>query len=192
MERIGIVPLPTTPRSGDYPYAALCVTVHAPVPFGDVLFINPKTNWELHLEKEREQQVVAIARLVEELGDPSGFPAVVAADFDASPDNASIRFMTGKQSIDGYSTHFLDAWDIAGDGTAGYTWTSDNPFNKPIVDRYIGGNTHRRRIDYIFVGSPFSFAKPIQVESCKVVLDKPCDGIYASGHFGVFAEISCA
>ena len=190
MERVALVPLPATPRSGNYPVAVLCDTVHAPEPLGDFLFVNPKPNWQLHLEKEREQQVVAIARLVEEYGDPDGLPPIVAADFDASPDNASIRFMTGKQSLDGCSTHFLDAWDIAGDSTAGYTWTSDNPFNQPIIDRYIGGNTHRRRIDYIFVGSPFLFAKPVQIKNCKVVLDKPINGIYASGHFGVYAEIS--
>ena len=192
MQRVGLVHLPTTARSGDYPVAALCETIHAPEPFGDFLFVNPKTNWQLHLEKEREQQVVAIAKLVEEYGDPDGFPGIVAADFDASPDHTSIRFMTGRQSLDSYSTHFLDVWDIAGDGTAGYTWTSDNPFNRSIIDRYVGGNTHRRRIDYICVGSPFLFAKRAQIKSCKVVLDKPVNGIYASGHFGVYAEITCA
>lgn len=191
MERTALAALPTTPRAGNYRVAMLCELIHAPDPFGDFLFVNPKTSWQLHLEREREQQVVAIAKLVAKRGDPDGFPAIVAADFDASPDNASIRFLTGRQSLDGHSTHFLDAWELAGDGGAGYTWTSDNPFNRPIIDRYLGGNTHRRRIDYIFVGSPFLFAKRARIESCKVVLDTPVNGVYASGHFGVYAEITC-
>jgi len=192
MERIDLVPLPTTARAGEYPVAALCETIHAPEPFGDFLFVNPKPNWQLHLEREREEQVLAIARLTEKYADPNGFPPVVAADFDACPDNSSIRFMTGRQSLDGCSTHFLDAWAITGDDTPGYTWTSDNPFNTEIIARYTGARHHRRRIDYIFVGSPFLFAKPAHVTSCKVVLDKPVNGIYASGHFGVYAEITCA
>jgi endonuclease/exonuclease/phosphatase family metal-dependent hydrolase len=190
MERAELMQLPSTPRAGDYPVAALCETIHVPPPFGDILFVNPKTDWQLHVEKEREEQVIEIAELVAKHGDPEGFPAIVAADFDASPDNASIRFMTGKQSLEGRSTHFLDAWDTAGDGSAGYTWTSDNPFNRSIIDRYMGAETHRRRIDYIFIGSPFLFAKSVRVTSCKVVLDEPVDGIYASGHFGVYAVIT--
>lgn len=191
MERTALVPLPKTPRSGTYPVAALCATVHAPAPFGPFLLVNSKTSWQLHLERERERQVVTIARLVEEYADPEGLPAIVAADFDASPDSASIRFMTGRQSLDGCSTHFLDAWEIAGDGTPGHTWTSDNPFNRAIISRYTGGETHRRRIDYIFVGSPFLFGKRVHIQSCKVVLDKAVNGIHASGHFGVYAEITC-
>ena len=191
MERAVLAPLPTTRRAGDYPVAILCEVIHAPEPIGDFLFVNPKTNWQLNLEKEREQQVLAISNLVEELADPSGFPPIVAADFDASPDSSSIRFMTGKQSLEGESTHFIDAWEVAGDGGPGFTWTAGNPFNKEIIARYALGQNHRRRIDYIFIGSPFLYDTVVDVRSCKVVLDDPVDGEYASGHFGVFSEIAC-
>lgn len=185
LEMLEVVPLPTTPRAGGYPVAALCARAHAPEPFGDVLLVNPKTNWQLHLEKEREEQVLTIAQLASKHADPRGFPPIVAADFDAAPDSSSIRFMTGRQSLGGCSTHFLDAWEMAGDGSAGHTWTTDNPFNDGIIDW--GRNS--RRIDYIFLGSPFMYAKRGRITRCETVLNNPVGGIYASGHFGVYAEI---
>ena len=60
-----------------------------------------------------------------------------------------------------------------------------------VLTRYMGEKHHRRRIDYIFVGSPFLFATQAQIKRCKVVLDDPVDSVYASGHFGVYAEIAC-
>jgi endonuclease/exonuclease/phosphatase family metal-dependent hydrolase len=143
------------------------------------------------MELERERQALAINELVRRLGDPEGFPAVVAGDFDAAPDRSSIRFMTGRQSLEGTSTHFWDAWEIAGDGPpdAGFTWSIDNPLVVPITERWSTGSRHRRRIDYIFVGSTFQFRRKARIASCRVVLNKPANGMYPSDHFGVMAEI---
>ena len=46
---------------------------------------------------------VASARIVEEIVGGADRHVVLAGDFDASPDSASIRFWTGRQSLDGTS-----------------------------------------------------------------------------------------
>jgi endonuclease/exonuclease/phosphatase family metal-dependent hydrolase len=53
----------------------------------------------------RERQAVASARLVEELLDGAERHVVLAGDFDATPDAASIRVWTGRQSLDGVSVY---------------------------------------------------------------------------------------
>jgi len=60
-------------------------------------------------------------------------PPLLAGDFDATPDNSSIRFLTGLQSLEGVSTYWLDAFAVAGDGSPGYTWSTDNPYAAPLA-----------------------------------------------------------
>lgn len=177
-------------RTGNYPWAALMVTVHGPAPIGDFLFVNAKPCWQLHLESERERQIVDIVAVIERRASRKNFPTVIAGDFDAAPDRASIRFLTGRQSLAGTSTQYLDTWEMAGDGSPGFTWTTRNPLVAEIAPRWTGQDSHHRRIDYVFVGSAFLTERPVKVVSCRVVLDQPVDGVWPSDHFGVLAEIT--
>jgi endonuclease/exonuclease/phosphatase family metal-dependent hydrolase len=161
-------------------------------PQGPLLFVCNKPSWELNREYERELQALALSELVARHADPQGLPPIVAGDFDATPESAGIRFLTGKQSLAGQSTHFRDAWAEAGDGTDGYTWSSENPGVAEMIARRFHQSRHVRRIDYILLGSFHDYARPAHIAECRVVLNEPVDGVYASDHYGLFAEIEVA
>jgi hypothetical protein len=54
-------------------------------------------------------------------------PVILAGDFDATPDSSSIRFWSGRQSLDGTSVAYQDAWEAVHPGEAGHTFTPRNP-----------------------------------------------------------------
>jgi len=61
--------------------------------------------------------------MTSQLQGPSQIPAashvILAGDFDAAPDSSSIRFWTGRQSLDGISVAYQDAWEAVHPGDAG-------------------------------------------------------------------------
>jgi endonuclease/exonuclease/phosphatase family metal-dependent hydrolase len=190
MKLVEVRSLRLTRHSRNYPYAALAVKVAAPEPVGPLLFVNAKPSWEFHREHERELQAVALAKLVARHSRPDGFPPIVAGDFDATPDSASIRFLTGKQSWNGMSVYFADAWQDGGDGTAGHTWSHENKMAaRAEMDRMRLGRKHARRIDYIFLGQPREFKQYARVRRCRVELNRPHRGVWPSDHHAVYAEI---
>ena len=190
--RSDLVKLPSTSRGREFPRALQAAEIEVPPPVGRVLLVNPKPHFEPYMELEREMQAVAVADYVERNADPGGFPPLIAGDLDATPDAASLRFLTGLQSLHGRSTCFIDAW-VAGDNTGpGYTWSCENDFTRGLAERLFGRSEVHRRIDYILLGSPLLYAGFARVEKCEVVLKQPSDGIWASGHFGVYAEIGVA
>lgn len=189
MEIVELRSLSLTKRSKSYPYVAMVARVRAPAPVGPMLFVCAKPSWELNAEYERELQAVALAKLVKKHANPKGFPTVVAGDFDATPDSASIRFLTGKQSLQGMSVHYRDCWQQAGDGSEGHTWTCESPYVRENVDRWQMETHHARRIDYVLLGTKHDYGKYARVRRCRVVLNKPTRGVWPSDHYAVYAEI---
>jgi endonuclease/exonuclease/phosphatase family metal-dependent hydrolase len=178
-----------TPRA-DLPWAAVVVAeVLAPAPLGPLLAVHHKPNWQYGREYEREQQAVAGARFVEQIvGELAHhereLPVVLLGDFDAAPDAASIRFWTGRQSLDRTSVCYQDAWEAVHPGQAGHTFTPDNCLVRAGEMALERG----RRIDYVMVRcGPHGPA--LDVTRCQRVLDQPVDGVWASDHFGVFADL---
>ncbi len=173
---------------------ALAVQVAVPEPFGPLLFVSTfgTARWQLNRESYREQGAVALDQHVRERASSEGFPPIIAGDFDAVPEAASIRYLTGLQSLAGKSTHYRDAWAWAGDPEqAGFTWTTRSPYVAKIARDAFQADSHHRRIDYILVGSPHHYRRLARIVSCRVVLDSPDDaGVWPSDHFGVLAEIS--
>jgi endonuclease/exonuclease/phosphatase family metal-dependent hydrolase len=145
-------------------------------------------SWTPGLEAEREPKVVELDRWLCELAADDAIPPVMGGDFDATPDTSSIRFLTGLQSLDGRSTFWADAFAQAGDGTPGYTWTSDSPFVQPFMEAVFGQPVHHRRIDYVFVGSPIRWKPRLIVTSARVV-GQYADGGAPSDHYGILAEL---
>ena len=190
VSRSDLVKLPSTERGKAFPRAIQAAEIEAPEPIGTLLFINPKPHYEPHMELEREMQAIAVADYIERNADPNGFPPIIAGDLDATPEASSIRFLTGLQSLHGRSTHFVDAWKAAGNEGPGYTWACENALVAEVAERIVREKEHRRRLDYILVGAPLLYRGYARVETCRVVLDRPRDGVWASGHFGVFAEIA--
>ena len=147
----------------------------------------PMGGWP-HQELMREEEVVELDRVLGELADGDDLPPVLAGDFDATPDAASIRFLSGLQSLAGHSTQWRDAWAVAGDGTPGFTWSSDNPYVAPFAEAVFSEPVHHRRIDYVLVGSPFVWRPRVVIRSCEVVLNGTPDAA-PSDHWGVLADL---
>jgi endonuclease/exonuclease/phosphatase family metal-dependent hydrolase len=170
----------------DTPWCTLAAIVSLPNE-GDILFIVTTGAWRLNAEAAREKQVVAISDL--DARHRQVLPTIIAGDFNATPDAASIRYLTGLQALGGRSVHYHDAWAVAGKGP-GHTWTIDNPNGKTEIDRIIGQPNLRRRIDYVFVGSWDAHPKAhCRVEAAALAFDRPVDGIWLSDHFGVVVDL---
>ena len=159
--------------------------IFAPDPVGPLLFVHHKPSWQWGYEVERELQAVAAARFVEELVDRRSPHVVLAGDFDAVPDAASIRFWSGRQALNGSSVCYRDAWESTHPGEPGHTFTPRNPL-------VAGGEMPLelgRRIDYVFVRCG-DYGPTLDVSSCEHIFDEPVDGVWVSDHFGVVADLS--
>ncbi|QIS24374.1 endonuclease/exonuclease/phosphatase family protein [Nocardia terpenica] len=170
----------------DLPWLTLAARVPLPE-LGELLFLAPTTSFRPDAEAQRERQVLAITDL--EARHRAPLPTVIAGDFNAAPDSASIRYLTGRQSLSGRSTYFHDAWEIAGAGP-GYTWDTDNPNATEDIELLIRQPGHRRRIDYVFIGAPLSHPHGFaRIRSAALAFDKPADNVWASDHFGVVVDL---
>jgi endonuclease/exonuclease/phosphatase family metal-dependent hydrolase len=174
------------PDAADVPWATLAVVVDLPGE-GELLFIGATAAWRLSAEAARERQAMAVTEL--DARHRRELPTIIAGDFNAGPDAASIRYLTGRQSLGGRSVLYHDAWAVAGEGP-GHTWTVENPNARAGADLIVGQPGYRRRFDYVFIGGwdahPKAYAR---ITSAKLAFDRPIDGIWASDHFGVVVDL---
>ncbi len=145
-------------------------------------------SWLPGREGEREDECVTLDRWLCELAADETLPPVLAGDFDATPDAASIRFLMGQQSLQSRSTFWADAFSLAGDGSPGYTWTTESPYVQPFAEAVFGQPVHHRRIDYVFVGSPIRWKPRVIIRSARVV-GRYEGGGAPSDHYGVVADL---
>ena len=185
LDRVHEVDLSVTPRTSDSLSRTLVAEVRAPDPIGALVFAAANPSWEMGRERERELQAVATARFLEQLASEREAHVVLAGDFDAVPEAASIRFLTGRQSLDGVSVCYRDAWENAHGAAPGHTFTPRNPL---VADGEAAWDVDRR-IDYIFVRCDHR-GPTLDVRSCERLFDVPVDGIWASDHFGVVADLA--
>ena len=179
------VDLHVTGRTAGFPWcAALAVEILAPPPLGPLLFVHHKPSWQYGYERERELQAVTTARFVEELVADRDLQVVLAGDFDDPPDAASIRFWTGRQSLDGTSVCYEDAWSVAHPGEPGHTFSPRNPLVTAGEMKLERG----RRIDYVMVRCG-THGPGLAVAGCRLAFDQPVEGVWASDHYGVVADL---
>lgn len=171
-------------RTADYPCGTLIAEVAAPEPVGSLLFVayGPWYPWDA--ERERELQAVRAARVIEEVARARRLPVVLAGDFNAVPDAASVRFWAGRQSLDGLSVCYRDAWEDRRPADAGFTVSPRNPLRVEAGTRKEPG----RRIDYVFVRCGEQDV-PFDVLDCALAFAEPVGGVWASDHFGVIADL---
>ncbi|MEH0982581.1 endonuclease/exonuclease/phosphatase family protein [Micromonospora sp. CPCC 205556] len=216
VEELTEIDLRVNERAARFPAAALVARVAAPAPFGPLVFVNHKPTWQYGFEYEREQQAVRTAREIERLVSGEAVHVVVAGDFDAVPDAASMRFWTGRQSLAGTSVMYRDAWEAIHPDEAGHTFTPRNPLVR-------GGEMPLelgRRIDYILVRC-LDHGPTLRVADCRLAFAQPSEpsepseprerieppeqgderdegrvdkgrGVWASDHFGVVADLTIA
>jgi endonuclease/exonuclease/phosphatase family metal-dependent hydrolase len=170
----------------DIPWATLAAIIDLPE-VGPFLFIATTAAWRAEASAARERQAVTLADL--DARHRQELPSVIAGDFNAEPDAASIRFITGKQALDDRSAFYLDAWSTEGEGP-GHTWISDNPAAAFEGARIFGDQRFARRLDYVFVGAPAAHPHGLaRVISAQLAFAEPLDGVWASDHFGVVIDL---
>lgn len=94
----------------------------------------------------RQHQVRQLVRFIAETASRRD-PVVVCGDFNAGPDSDEIRMLTGRSAPAAPGMVFYDAWEVAGDGSPGFTWSNRNPL--AAIGLYPD-----RRFDYIFSAWP--------------------------------------
>ena len=86
--------------------------------------------------------------------------------------------------MDGFSVCYQDAWESCHPGDPGHTFEHANPL---VRDGEVS-TAVSRRIDYVLVRSGLH-GPTLRVARCERVLDQPRDGVWASDHYGVLADL---
>ncbi len=173
-----VMPLPHVET--DERRSALYAAIRSP--FGQIPFFVTHLNWKLHEGFVREKQVVAVAAFVKEHAPIDGLPPILTGDFNAAPESAEVRFLKGLQSLEGKSVYLADCYEQTGQGIG---VTFDGTRNT-FAAQY---NEYPRRIDYVFVRGPDKDGRG-KPRFSKVVFDEAQNGIFATDHFGVLADIT--
>jgi endonuclease/exonuclease/phosphatase family metal-dependent hydrolase len=128
----------------------------------------------------RQAQVRELVRLISSTT-RRRHPIVVCGDFNAGPASDEVRMLTGQSATAEPGFVFYDAWEVAGDGTPGITWSNRNPL--AAVALYPD-----RRFDYVLSAWPRlgGVGHPTHCELLGVV---PDDQLQLSDHYGVLADL---
>jgi endonuclease/exonuclease/phosphatase family metal-dependent hydrolase len=172
------------PRTVDFAASAQVADIHWPYDGPPLLLVNHKPSYRTNLEYERGRQAVLTAGFVEEIVARTGQHVVLAGDFDAMPDAASVRFWRGVQALDGTSVAYRDVWQLTHGDEPGPTFA---PSIMPLVTES-WQNDIDRRIDYIFIRCAGGGGPTMRVTQCERVLDAQVDGVWGSDHFGVTVD----
>jgi len=148
-------------------------------PRGRLAVYTTHLNWRFDQSDVRQEQVRFVARFIAE-SRRDGCPPILAGDFNAVPDSDEIRMLTGRMALAVPGLVFHDAWEAAGDGGAGFTWTNANPWARQDLEP-------DRRIDYVFAGWPKKGGAG-HVTACRLI-GEAIDGVFPSDHLGVMAEL---
>jgi endonuclease/exonuclease/phosphatase family metal-dependent hydrolase len=164
--------------------AAVVAELELPRPFGPTVLVHHGAAYQFGYARERELQAVACARFVEDYVAGRNFHVVLLGDFNDTPDSSSVRFWTGRQSLEGLSVAYQDAWEATPSADAGHTFSPTNPLVRAGEMPLEMG----RRIDYIMIRSGIH-GPTLAIADCRRVLDKRVAGVWASDHFGVMADL---
>lgn len=161
---------------GTMPGTALLTEIDGPR--GHIQLISTMIgSFRLDESEIRQQQVRSLAGFAAEVMWRRA-PTLVCGDFNAGPDSDEIRMLTGRAAPAAPGIVFYDAWEIAGDGSPGYTWSNANPWAAP-------GLYPDRRFDYVFSAwpRPGGAGHPLRCEIIGTGTPPPSD------HYGLFAEL---
>ena len=154
-------------------------------PRGPIQVFCAHLSWRDDHSGVRQAQVAALCEFVRECR-PRTFPAIVVGDLNSEPTSDEIRMLTGLAAVPVPGVVFRDTWRVVhGDAPAtraqGYTVTNDNPFDRAnlFLDQ---------RIDYVLAGVP-KLGGAGHALDVRIFGDEPVDGVFASDHYGVVAEL---
>jgi endonuclease/exonuclease/phosphatase family metal-dependent hydrolase len=137
-------------------------------------------DYPLDASELRQDQVRRLVQLIAETAS-SRDPVMVCGDFNAGPDSDEIRMLTGRSATAAPGLVFYDAWEIAGDGSPGYTWSNRNPL--AAIGLYPD-----RRFDYIFSAWPRrgGVGHPTH---CALLGVRAAGEQQVSDHYGLMADL---
>lgn len=179
------VDLGVTTRIGNAPTFALLAEVDVPEPFGPILMATYPSEYRPGCELDRERQAVAAARLLESHVSNDRPHAILASDLNADLDAASMRFWTGRQSLEGESVCYRDAWESVHPGQPGPTFTPGNPLMAEA-----NWDWPFRQIDHVMVRCSTHGLPTLHIRSCERFFVEPLNGVTASDHYGVVASLT--
>ncbi len=128
----------------------------------------------------RQSQVRQLVHFVQEVASRRD-PVIVCGDFNADPNSDEIRMLTGRAATAGPGMVFYDSWEMAGDGSPGYTWSNRNPL--AAISLYPD-----RRFDYVFSAWPRRGGVGHPVHSALLGVCPP-DQVQVSDHYGLVADV---
>ncbi len=137
-------------------------------------------DYPLDASARRQAQTRALASFVQEVTSPR-HPTVLCGDFNAGPDSDELRLLTGQGAVAVPGLVFYDAWEMAGDGTAGHTWCNRNPLAAT-------GLYPDRRFDYVLSAWPRAGGVGHPV-ACSLLGVRPPEALQLSDHYGVLADL---
>lgn len=137
-------------------------------------------DYRLDASAARQAQVHQLAEFVAERARRRHL-IVVCGDFNAGPDSDELRMLTGRAATAAPGLVCYDAWEIAGDGSPGHTWSNRNPL--AAVALYPD-----RRMDYVLSAWPRrgGAGHPVRCERLGVL---PAGEPQLSDHYGVLADL---
>lgn len=175
---------PVSPRAEPW-CTTMIAEIDAPAPLGPLLFVNHFQSAHVSQEFERERQALRAARRIEQLLAEQERHVILAGDLNAGTEAASVRFLMGRQSLDGTSVCYLNAWDRIHPGQEGHTFTQRSP---------LVAEAHRdwpyQRLDHILLRFGEGGSPSLDITGCKIGFDQPTDGTWPSDHFGLVADFS--
>jgi endonuclease/exonuclease/phosphatase family metal-dependent hydrolase len=128
----------------------------------------------------RQHQVKQLVAFIEEVASRRD-PVILCGDFNADPDSDEIRMLTGRSAVASAGMVFYDSWEVAGDGSPGYTWSNANPL--AAIGLY-----PNRRFDYIFSAWPRRGGVGHPIHCSLLGIDAPA-GQQLSDHYGLTADL---
>jgi endonuclease/exonuclease/phosphatase family metal-dependent hydrolase len=150
-------------------------------PRGPIQLFVVALDYPLDASHRRQSQVRQLGAFLQDKA-RRRHPVVVCGDFNAGPDADEMRMLTGRSDTVAPGLVFYDAWEIAGDGTPGHTWSNRNPL--AAVGLYPD-----RRFDYILSAWPRAggAGHPLHCELLGMTASP--DQLQVSDHYGVVADL---
>ena len=147
---------------------------------GSIQLFGVVLDYPLDGSELRQNQVRQLVQFVSETASRRD-PIVVCGDFNAGPDSDEIRMLTGRSATAAPRMVFYDAWEVAGDGSPGFTWSNRNPL--AAVGLYPD-----RRFDYILSAWPRrgGVGHPTR---CSLLGVRAPDEQQVSDHYGLVADL---
>jgi endonuclease/exonuclease/phosphatase family metal-dependent hydrolase len=149
-------------------------------PRGPLQVFTTHLNWRFDHSHVRQAQVRRIAEFITQSPGRT-YPPILCGDLNAPPDADEIRMLTGRTTLAAPGLVFHDAWEVAGDGSPGFTWDNANPF----VARDLEPD---RRIDYVLAGWPKAGGAG-HVVAARVAGTAMVDGVHPSDHAAIVADL---